>query len=280
MKIRTRDFRLGGRRSLEARSVPPRPGAPSRQSAFTMVEVALSLGIMAFALVAIIGVLPSGLKVQRENRELTVINQDAAYLLDAIRTGARGVDDLTNYVESITVWRGNQRTTYTNNIFRPGPFVPLTNAQHIISLLSTPKLERLPSGLYRQNRVTARMRAISGQALEKSMNSAASDFAFRYEVTAEMVPFTSSYFTNVAVLPPQTIPNIRGELLRTANLARNLYEVRLTLRWPLFQKGTTWDVGRYRRTVRTLVSGELVPVYTNSQPYLYLIDPNTFISAY
>ena len=38
-------------------------------SAFTMVEIALALAIIGFALVAIIGVLPFGLNVQRQNRE-------------------------------------------------------------------------------------------------------------------------------------------------------------------------------------------------------------------
>src|SRR6478736_2420767 len=77
--------------------------------AFTLVEIALSLAIIGFALVAIIGVLPFGLNVQKENREETIIVQEATYLLDAIRNGARGLDDLTNYVESIT----NIATVYT-----------------------------------------------------------------------------------------------------------------------------------------------------------------------
>ena len=45
--------------------------------AFTMIEIAISLAIIGFALVAILGVLPIGMSVQRENREETIINQDA-----------------------------------------------------------------------------------------------------------------------------------------------------------------------------------------------------------
>ncbi|MGB6501305.1 MAG: hypothetical protein WBG19_07905, partial [Thermoplasmata archaeon] len=67
-----------------------------------MVEIALSLAIIAFALVAIIGILPAGLSVQKDNREQTVINLDAAYLMDAIRHGPLGQDNLTNYIVSIT----------------------------------------------------------------------------------------------------------------------------------------------------------------------------------
>ena len=69
---------------------------------FTMVEIALCLAIIGFALVAIIGVLPTGLNVQQTNREETVIDQDAAVWMDAIRNGGRGYDDLTNYIIAIT----------------------------------------------------------------------------------------------------------------------------------------------------------------------------------
>ena len=69
---------------------------------FTMIEIAISLAIIGFALVAIIGVLPIGMNAQKENREETIINQDATVLMDAIRSGAQGLDDLTNYVVAIT----------------------------------------------------------------------------------------------------------------------------------------------------------------------------------
>jgi type II secretory pathway pseudopilin PulG len=266
----------------------PNPGSARQpsESAFTMVEVALSLGILAFALVAIIGVLPSGMKVQRENREQTIIDQDASYLLEAIRSGSRGMDDLTNYVESITVRRGNLVTTYTNNVLQPGGYVPLTNGQHIVSLLSTPKIEWLPNNTYRYNTVTARMRAISGEALDKSKTPAGSDFAFRYQVTCEVMRYTNSVMGDLVspALVSQVANRVGGEPLRELELSRNLYEVRLIMRWPLFLKGgQTWDVGRYRRTLRTLVSAQLLPIYTNSpntQPNLYLFEPNTYISAY
>src|SRR5450755_3558312 len=78
---------------------------------FTMVEVAISLAIIGIALVAIIGVLPLGMNVQRDNREATVINQDATVFLEAIRNGSRGLDDLTNYVYAIT----NFWTKFDNN---------------------------------------------------------------------------------------------------------------------------------------------------------------------
>src|SRR6185503_19757012 len=42
-------------------------------AAFTMVEIAISLGVIAIALVAILGVLPTGVRVQRDNREDTIL---------------------------------------------------------------------------------------------------------------------------------------------------------------------------------------------------------------
>ena len=55
--------------------------------AFTMVEIAIAIGVIGFALVAIIGILPAGMNVQKDNREDTTIGQDAPYFMDAIRNG-------------------------------------------------------------------------------------------------------------------------------------------------------------------------------------------------
>ena len=241
-----------------------------------MVEVAIALGIIAFALVAIIGVLPAGMKVQRENREDTIVNQDGAYLLEAIRSGSKGVDELTNFVEMITVRRGAQVVTLTNTTGSTGGALRLTNAQHIVSLLSTPRYERLNNGTVRQTSVSAIMRAISGSALDKSRNF--QDFAFRYEVTTEVTPFARDFFTTNLTL--QSAMQLGNKALQDINLYQNLYDVRVTIRWPVLPRRGSYDVGRYRRTFRTLVSGELSPIYTNSTPVLYLFEPHNFTSAH
>src|SRR5437762_3611416 len=67
-------------------------------SGFTMVEIALCIAIIGFALVAIIGVLPSAMRVQQDNRADTIIDQDGTYLLEAIRHGSQGLDDLPRYI--------------------------------------------------------------------------------------------------------------------------------------------------------------------------------------
>src|SRR5216117_4364275 len=83
-------------------------------AAFTMVEIAISLGVIAIALVAIIGVLPTGVRVQRDNREDTIINQEGLLWLEAIRSGSRGLDYLTNYVDTITISNRFGVTNYYN----------------------------------------------------------------------------------------------------------------------------------------------------------------------
>ena len=68
------------------------------EDGFTMIELVLCLGITSFALIAIIGVLPVGINVQKDNREETIIVQDGMYWMEAIRSGATGLDNLTNHV--------------------------------------------------------------------------------------------------------------------------------------------------------------------------------------
>ena len=91
-----------------------------------MIEIAISLAVIGFALVAIIGILPTGLDVQKQNKEETIINQDASIWMEAIRNGVQGADDLTNYVLSITKYStvyetanppnpiGSSAVTYSN----------------------------------------------------------------------------------------------------------------------------------------------------------------------
>src|SRR5437867_5486770 len=87
------------------------PPAPRHSLlAFTMIEIAISLAIIGFALVAIIGILPTGMNVQKENRQETIIAQDVSVLMDGIRNGAKGLDDLTNAVTQISI----DATEYAN----------------------------------------------------------------------------------------------------------------------------------------------------------------------
>ena len=58
-----------------------------RSRAFSLVEVALALGIVAFALVAVVGMIPTGLQASRDAVDLTrtsMIAQDAAMRLPTV----------------------------------------------------------------------------------------------------------------------------------------------------------------------------------------------------
>jgi type II secretory pathway pseudopilin PulG len=157
-----------------------------------MVEIAISLAVIGIALVSIIGVLPIGMHTQRDNREETIINQDATVLMEAIRSGARGLDYLTNYVYAITnYWTqynlngkvnqsGVNWYTFANVSVALGYYpypssgAPLTNGMNIVGLLSTPEYMDnnglpIPSLMFGgiSNHVVAYVRSISGPAVEK-----------------------------------------------------------------------------------------------------------------
>jgi len=179
-----------------------------------MIEIALCLAIIGFALVAIIGILPYGMGVQRENTEETIINHESSVLLDAVCNGQQGLDDLTNYVDSIT----NYQTIYGANgnllsipnnpralwytptgsgIVGAGPLNPgfdLTNGNRIVGLLSTPKyvtLSEPQNTLYISNHVVATIRAMTGLASDKAPqgNPTVREMAFSYRLTSEVVPY-------------------------------------------------------------------------------------------
>jgi hypothetical protein len=221
-----------------------------------MVEIALCLGIVGFALVAIIGVLPTGLQVQRENNADTIINQEGAYFLEAIRSGSTGLEDLTRYVDGVR--------SYTNG--QP-PLIPqpaALNGFTIVGMLSRPNTTNY-----------AKVRAITGSASEKG--AGLNNFSFGYLLTTRVIPLTNAY-------PPALLladQNLRKE---AEVLTNNAYELRLTLQWPLLPDGpkdaagnAIWQHGDNIKVFRTLVSCQL----TNPYPYypaLYFFQPSTFVA--
>jgi type II secretory pathway pseudopilin PulG len=176
-----------------------------RETGFTMVEIALCLAIIGFALVAIIGVLPTGLTVQRDNREETIINQEAKVWMDAIQNGARGYDDLTNYVVGITnywsYWNtpstversGIDSYTPTDSLVTSSSTVldfRLTSGFRIIGLLSAPKYDPSAGYPFSSNYVVAHVRAMSGSAVDKPGQRDAEMLAgaFAYRLIVEISP--------------------------------------------------------------------------------------------
>lgn len=282
---------------------------------FTMIEIAICLAVIGFALVAIIGVLPIGMNVQKENREETVINFDATYLMDAIRSGAQGLNNLTNYVNSITVTStlcdsnavptgGTYVNIYTGtgySINGTSNSTPaLTNGAIIVSLLSTPKYVYAgnPLGSYYSNSVTADIRAVNGVPTDQAVNQTSKDFAFTYRVSIELVPNASypyaAYDTNGVPNPSENF-SAPGLLVTNAaplpwagtvpkNLQANLTDIRLRFRWPVLPGNR---LGNGSQIFRTTVSGgfrNLPTSFFSSLPpptplAFYLIQPQAYATA-
>jgi type II secretory pathway pseudopilin PulG len=256
---------------------------PSRgERAFTMVEIALSLAVVAFALVAIIGVLPLGMTVQKDNREDTLIGQEGRFWLEAIKSGARGIYDLTNYVEFIRVQPTNVGgTTPFQLVEVENNAEPYLTPTEIIGLLSIPKYEG-PTNRVVTNIITARVRAITGPATEQSPFTNSNPNVFRYELQTEI--------TKYRPVPPELIRQAErdnptnGVPMRQVNetIGGNLWDVRLVLRWPVVERGNGWFVGNNRKVFRAQVAG--VPQsFTNfnrtlilDRDELYLFTPNHF----
>lgn len=254
--------------------------------AFTIIEIAICLGIIGFALVAIIAVLPRGLDVQKRNREETIIGQDADVWMSAIRNGALGYDDLTNYVVCIT----NFWTKYDNKYavvksgfdyytpsssgvtsLLPPPDFPLTNGSRIIGLLSTPKtmpefLLAPPATGFQSNYVVAYVRAFSGAIVNKvpQTNSIILGDAFTYRMIVENFPYgpldTNAFCLDCTATNGLTTAQMaqRTNLMHSVlTLRDNARDFRLRFRWPVLPNGQIPNYGL--ATFRSMASGRLLP---------------------
>jgi type II secretory pathway pseudopilin PulG len=265
------------------------------ERAFTMVEIAIAIGVIGFALVAVIGVLPTGMNVQKDNREDTTISQDAPVFIDAIRNGAnlaaytndirvnRGLDFLTNYVEKIMLMG------FTNGVTPPNGFLNyanFTSGAQIIGLLSTPNGREVTPSNYLVTR--AIVRSLASPAIQQNGNSAIT--AFRYQMDVEIVPFVNNAPDDTAY--GDYTPGTPDYLIRynrsleistnTYNLTNglgngnwptnlpfplapgaltyNLFDVRVHFSWPVLPgpNGTT-VVGPGRQNYRTMIASQIWP---------------------
>lgn len=234
------------------------------EQAFTMVEIALALAVVAFALVAIIGVLPTGLQVQKDNREETIVNNDGAYLVEAIRSGNDRLGILTSNVYLISV----NFNDGTADVFRNGNGQMFGHT--VLGLLSTPAAR----GRLGVSNVTAWVRALNSTAIDTDPN--AREVAFRYQLVSEIFPFTA--------FPPGLTNRLSTNQLAQINALQSnlLYELRLTMRWPLFNDNLNnpkaAKVGTRRRTFRGYALGPVVPrnaAPVDMEPRYFYFRPGT-----
>jgi len=285
MRITICDLRFAIAGKTGRGNLVTRHPSPAACRGFTMVEIAICLAIIGIALVGIIGVLPQGMRTQKDVREETIINQDATILMEDIRNGAKGADDLTNYIYAITnTWtlynsNGTTNTSGQNGYtYNGGAIVgsywsttgglgtPINSGTNIIGLLTTPEfqdangntLPNLSNGGF-SNHIVAYVYSISGPAVEKPPQDTGgimrqSSFAYRVIVQNVPVPMQSS--------------------LVNASIQNNLYELRLYFRWPQQPNGS---LGPGSQSFRTIVAGQIVK--DGLQNNLYFFQSQSFNDA-
>jgi type II secretory pathway pseudopilin PulG len=244
------------------------------EAAFTMVEIALSIAVVAFAMVAILGVLPTGLQVQKDNREETIINADGTYILETIRSGydRAGLLDDAIYMVSVNYRNGKREIFSAPNNQPLSSVAPRRDwdPQWLVGLLSTPK----SLGNQGVSNVVVWARALNNTAIDR--DAEARDTAFKYRMLVEVEP-TLAY--------PPALTNSLGtnDYRRVINIQQGLHEVRLTMQWPLFNDQVTQteraQVGTHRRTFRTQIGGSQRFFQTNvlgSDQILFYFQPSLY----
>lgn len=216
-----------------------------RAAAFTMVELALCIAIVAFAMVAILGVLPLGLSVQKQNREETIVDQEAPMWVDLIRRGGIGWDEVTNYVDYVLVEHtavnsgggirvfGFRGPFYSPEFSLPPPNAILQTPGDIVSLLSIPRFEA-DQGVIYSNRVTAVCRSFSGTFNSQIRPDRTPTFrpderqledAFRYQLQVELTPASPLPALGLEAATALNSPEVRsGGFLSALRLNTNLVE--------------------------------------------------------
>lgn len=190
------------------------------RAGFTMVELALCIAIVAFSMVAILGVLPLGLNVQKQNKEETIIEQEGPVWIEMIRRGGIGWDDVTNYVDLVVVEKtpleaasktdqyGFRGPFYSMDNPVPNPGILLRSTSEVMSLLSIPMFEA-DRGTVFSNKITAIVRSFSGSLNTQIRPDSNPGFkpddrqledAFRYQLQVELTPATQ--------LPVQSVDSL------------------------------------------------------------------------
>jgi type II secretory pathway pseudopilin PulG len=280
------------------------------ERAFTMIEIAIAIGVIGFALVAVIGILPTGMNAQKDNREDMTISQDAPIFMDAIRNGAsltnfgevnQGLDFLTNYVEEITL------IGFTNGVQAPPSYTEtytknFRNGSQIVGLLSTPEGLYVSSSNYTITR--AFVRSLSGAAVQQ--NGANLATTFRYQMDVEIVPFvnvapdTTNYSEYVRAGYSTNSPEVLNRYYRyleldpfpsftlpvpavtnlpygVGALAFSCFDVKLRFSWPVIAGPNGYIVGPNHQTYRTTVASSILPgIALNDGAQLWFFQPQSY----
>ncbi len=228
------------------------------RAAFTMGEVAIALAVVAFGLVAVLGVLPVGLNVQRDNREDTLIKNDGEYWMHALRGGRLALDSL-NHVEWMEIH------TPDTKLYR-AEFAALQFDGHPADSALWPVFHdaagnaQLPPASYRGSlkqstwrgdvigwlstpdsmavRKIAKVRPMGSTVLQRKFGEKTVGRDGRVMYRNEGGDQTFSYLLESSVV----------------ERAPSFWEVKLTMRWPILEEGATADTVKTGPGRRTFVS--------------------------
>jgi prepilin-type N-terminal cleavage/methylation domain-containing protein len=230
-----------------------------RDAGFTLLEIAVALAVIGFAIVAVLGVLPTGLNIQRDTRERTIVTQDATYLIEAIRRGAfidsAMATNLIYHVEYVA--RVTTSTTGVSSTNELQINTDYSNDGDLVRLLGEPHQS---SGPGNRNFTVMQMRSLSGTATEKGGRGEEGRITFNYLIFSEVIPITSVEPTGL--LTTENL-DIRDQAYRSAQFGRlgtNLAELRFTIAWPAtLPKGGGDSIARNQLEFRSYVSGLVRP---------------------
>jgi type II secretory pathway pseudopilin PulG len=282
-----RDQRRSGRAD-EDQSIVRRPMS-SRSSGFTMVEVALCLAIVAFAMVAIMGVLPAGMQVQRENREETLINFDGNTLMEAIRGGSLAASNIADRIEWIEVnsSRGG-RVRFSNS--PPNLYL---SPETVVGLLSTPKyIYDRPRNQWITNRVFAKIHPQGGSVADKlpayaegvsqisTKAKALREMSFSYRLTSEIIPFGlgPGELTGTNGMSATDLALRTNRMYQAWQMTNNTYALALHLQWPMRPSDIPGNSAQTFRAINPafLSVSSNVLIQSNVRMNLYYFQPQNY----
>ena len=246
-----------------------------------MAEVVLALAVVAFGLIAVLGVLPIGLNTSRDSRDETIIKHDVEFWMNAIRGGRLSMDAL-NHVEWVEANVGD--TTYRAEYAalardgspdEPGiwpafegeqgdPVLPPINYRGTLKQASWRKdvlgWLSLPDVLPDHGVVTkfAKIRPLGSTLMNRlqSIKAVAADGNVNYVHPAGDLTFSYLLETRIVMVE------------------ENFWQIKLIARWPIIEEGPTADTvetGYGKKTFVAYINAPLEQSYSRS-------DIETFIS--
>ena len=227
---------------------------------FSIAEVMLAIGVVAFGLVAVLGVLPAGLTVQKDNREETIIRYDAQYWMTVLRAGMQPTDAL-HQVEWVELQVDDGAGPVVYRAHRPrlggdgaGPEwrdLPSLFRGHlkqaswptdVIGWMSIPDNGTALGSVKK----TARVRAMNGQLFDriygrKVLVATRQEFVSEGDTAFHPLPggeFAFSYLLETHIAPDP------------ANV--NLWRITLTFKWPVLDDPTLKGSTKNAADVKTV----------------------------